>query len=254
MKLNKTESEITQEVIAKLAAEGVHAFVVTYESMDEEFKADFADDSVDGTVLRVPAWETKYKGLCRNAVYQFIHSKLAGQGGKGFVASVPAVGYTDVYCYYPLAVSAGKELSFVDVMVNGCGSSLEHFSWDEIVEGDDSAWWDGWDAPTGLTHLPKRLATLSILLGYQIVDLPPIKPFTEQELIAELQKPHRSEGLFCHSKDHNERWSLRLSAAGTLELHKAGDGSKTPITAECCDGMGGLVLDGHMLMHRCWGF
>lgn len=247
----KSELEHCQEIIAKLAAEGIHAFVVTRESMGE----DFDDNCESEFVLRVPAWENKDHCLSREAVYQFIHTKLAGRGGKGFLAAIPEIGYSDVYCYYPLALDTGKELNCWNVMVSCCGATLENFSWEEIVEGDDSAWWDGWDRPAKFERLPQRVATLAILLSYEIVDLPPVNPLTEQELIEELKKPaYATSGLFCHSTDHNERWSLRLSPAGTLVLHKAGDDSLTPITAENFDGKGGLVLGGHMLMHRCWGF
>lgn len=247
----KSEQELTQEIIAKLAAEGVEAFVVTRESMGE----DFDNGGESEFVLRVPAWEDKERCLSREAVYEFIHSKLASQGGKGFVAAMPEVDYSDVYCYYPLALDTGKELNCWNVMVSCCGATPENFSWEEIVEGDDAAWWDGWDTPHGLDHVAKRVAALAILLNYQIVDLAPIKPLTEQELIDELKKPANAiNGLYCNSTKCNDRWSMRLSPAGTLVLHKPSDDSLTPITAENFDGKGGVVLNGHMLMHRCWGF
>ncbi|MFG8752173.1 hypothetical protein ACEPU1_28100 [Pseudomonas aeruginosa] len=53
-----------------------------------------------------------------------------------------------------------------------------------------------------------------------------------QEIIEKLAAEGVSavgSGLFCHSTDPNDHWTLRLSESGGLELHKAGDQSVTPI-------------------------
>ncbi|MEX6780365.1 hypothetical protein [Pseudomonas aeruginosa] len=251
MPTNKSAAQYAQEIIEKLAVEGVSAFI----EKPQDGKDDPDDDFWEGEfILRVPAWEAKDGSLSRKACYEFIHSKLAGRSDAGYVVGLPGLSYCDVYCYYPLSVENGKQLSCWDLLVCGASSKLELFDWSEAVEGDDSAWWNGWDLPTGLDHLPKRVGTLALLLSYTIEPLPALVPFTEQELIDKLKSLKAGSGLFCMPIDLNDRWTLRLSEAGRLELHKASDQSVTPITAANFDEKGRLVLGEHILKHRCWGY
>jgi hypothetical protein len=248
MQTKKSEIELTQEIIAKLAAEGVHAYVEV-RTIDED-----GDECEPEDILRVPAWETDDQSLCRKAVYTFIHSKLAAAPGKGFAGMFPGLPYAEVYCYNPVALDAGKELGCWDVRVSGASDYLEDFAWENVVEGDDCAWCEGWDHPSEMDYVSRRVATLAILLNHSLVELPPIEPYTESELIAEIQKQQGIGWLYCVSGDHKDRWSLRLSATGSLVLHKQSDNSETPITAENFAGRRGLVLGSQTLMHRSWGF
>lgn len=251
MPTNKSAAQYAQEIIEKLAAVGVSAFI----EKPQDGKDNADDDFWEGEfILRVPAWEAKDGSLSRSAVYEFIHSKLAGRGDAGYVVGLPGISYCDVYCYYPLSVESGEKLLSSDLQVWGAGSKLEQFDWSEAVEGDDSAWWNGWDLPTELEHLPKRVGTLALVLSYTIEPLPAPAPFTEQELIDKIKTLKLGSGLFCHSTDPNDRWTLRLSESGGLELHKAGDQSVTPITAANIDDKGRLVLGEHILKHRCWDY
>lgn len=251
MPINKSALQLAQEIIAKLAAEGVSAFI----EQPEGSNADPEDDFWEGEfILRVPAWESKDGSLSRKGCYEFIHSKLAGQGNTGYVVSLPGVSYCDVYCYYPLSVENGKPLTSSDLLVWGAGTKLEQFDWSESVEGDDSAWWNGWDLPSEFDHLPKRVATLLLILSYTIEPLPAPAPFTEQELIDKIKSLKTGSGLFCMPAEINDRWTLQLSASGALELHKLSDQSLTPITAANFDDKGRVVLGEHILKHRCWGY
>ncbi|WHS57623.1 MULTISPECIES: hypothetical protein [Pseudomonas] len=242
-----TESKVISEVVQKLAAEGIEAVMVKRPDEDEE-----DGDLID--VLSVPAWELADGQLCRKAFYGFIHAKLASRPTKGLVASVPGVNYCDVYGYSPVAVDDGRVLDCWDLNVLSTDSGVEGFSWQEMVEADDSAWWEGWDVPTELQHLPRRVANLYMLMNYEIVDLPPVQPLSEQELIEALKSGKHRDGLFCHGTDLNDRWTLRLSERESLVLHKLSDGSFTPIDQTHIDSKGRLVLDGQVLMHRCWDF
>lgn len=243
----KTEQEFIDYCLTRLAAEGIEAF--TEVERDE-------DGEECGIRVRVPAWECNNEELTlsRKAIYEFIHAKLAGQPLKGFVASAPGPSFLDVYCYYPASVDDGKTLDRWDVMIWSVGATLDKFCWTELVEGDDSAWWDGWDTPSELFFVSKRLATLATVLTYQIVDLPPVEPLTRHELIERLKQLQPKEGIICLSEDMNDRWELRLSAEGELFLHKRKEGSMTPIHDEHFDENGRLVLDGFVIMHRCHGF
>jgi len=246
---SKSVSQVIEEVIAKLASEGVDTLITQRPSEYDESELE--------DVLSVPAWEMPDGYLCRKAVYEFIHSKLSGQAGKGFMTTLTGINYCDVYAYDPAVIDAGKVLDCWDVTVGVIsigGSNLEHFSWEEMVEGDDSAWWEGWDIPSELDFLPKRLANLYLLTNYQIVDLPPVEPLSEQELIGILKKRGAGASLFCHGPDYNDRWSLRLNGDDSLVLHKQSDDSLTPITQDNIDAKGRLVLESQILMHRCWGF
>lgn len=244
---HKTENEVINEIIQKLAAEGIEAVMV---KRPDDYEED--GDLID--VLSVPAWELADGQLSRKAFYQFIHAKLASQPAKGLVATAPGVNYCDVYGYYPVAVEDGRVLDCWDVNVCTTGSGLEGFSWQEMVEGDDSAWWEGWDVPTELEYLPKRVANLYMLMNYEIVDLPPVPPLSEQELVETLKSKKHGDQLFCHGTDLNDLWTLRLSNDGLLVLHKQSDGSLTPIDQSNIDSKGRLALDGQVLMHRCWAF
>lgn len=243
-----SERQIIDEIIKKLATEGVSALMVRRPSEDDE------NEYVD--VLSVPAWEGTDGYLSRKAVYQFIHTKLAGQAGKGFLAAVPGIDTCDVYAYDPTAIDEGRTLNCWDVNVScfRIGESiLDNFQWDEMVGGDDTAWWEGWDMPGPLDYLTKRVANLYHLANYQIVDLPTVKPLSVQELIGILKKRGAGGSLFCHGPDYNDRWGLRLIGDDSLVLHKQSDNSLTPITQDNIDAKGRLVLDGQLLMHRCWG-
>ncbi|MQT61078.1 hypothetical protein GHO41_27475 [Pseudomonas sp. FSL R10-0399] len=88
-------------------------------------------------------------------------------------------------------------------------------------------------------------------MHYKLVELQPVKPFSEAELI---QKVISNGDLYCESGDHTDRWKLRLSPAGTLVLHKQSDDSQTPITHANINDMGGVVLDGRTIMHRSWNY
>lgn len=245
MQAKKSEADVMQEIIAKLAAEGIEASIETRKD---------ADDLPEIEWLRVPSWENSEGGLCRKAVYAFLHSKLASQPGKGFVASSPLSTNVDVYCYYPPSVEQeGRELSCWDIMVWGVGAGLENFKWEELVEGDDSAWWDGWDMMPEFDYLDKRVANLWNLLNYQIIDMPAVPPLTHSELVGILKDSTTRDELFCHGPDYKDRWSLRLAENDQLVVHSALQNTVTPITEANFD-KGRVVLDGRVLMHRCFGF
>ena len=98
------------------------------------------------------------------------------------------------------------------------------------------------------------MANLLILLHNKLVDLPPVRPFSEAELIEMVKKRGTGGSLYCSSEAPSDFWSLRLSPAGTLEIHKKNDGSVTPITSEHINNTGGVVLDGRTIMHRSWNY
>jgi hypothetical protein len=242
---SKTESQVIQEIITKLAAKGIESFIVQRPSEEEN------GSLVD--VLSVPAWEKGDGDLSREAVYEYIHSKLASQPGKGLITAIQGISDGDVYAYSPVAIDEDRALNWWDLNVCCTDTKLEKFSWEEMVDGDDTAWWDGWDTLPELGYLPRRVANLYLLANYQIVDMPPVEPLSEQELIEVLKKRGTGESLFCLSPDYNDRWSLRLNGARTLVLHKRSDNSLTPINQSNIDSKGRLVLDGQIMMHRCWG-
>ncbi|MFL1449256.1 hypothetical protein ACI77O_12745 [Pseudomonas tritici] len=246
MQAKKPELEVINEIIVKLAAEGVEAFVEQRESEYEEGKTD--------PFLRVPAWENeKHEGtLCRSAVYAFIHGKLDGQPGKSFMASSPTGPSVEVYSYNPTCTDEGKELGQWNILIWGVGASLDKFDWVESIEGDDSAWWDGWDMATEFDYLEKRVANLWMLLNYTIIDTPAVPPLTPEELTDVLKDTAKSDALICHAPDLNDRWTLRLGSDDQLVVHVQSSGALIPITDTNFD-KGRLVLDGHVLMHRCWG-
>ncbi|MPQ71478.1 hypothetical protein [Pseudomonas sp. MWU12-2323] len=243
----KTEQELIDYCLARLAAEGIEAFT--------EMELD-VDGEECGIRVRVPTWECNNEELTlsRKAIYDFIHAKLAGLPLKGFVASAPGLSFVDVYCYDQASVDEGKTLGRSDVMFWGVGAQLDKFCWAELVEGDDSAWWDGWEAPSELFFASNRLATLAAVLNCQVVDLPPVEPLTRLELIERLKHLQPHEGIICLSEDKNDRWELHRNTDGELFLHKRKEGSMTPIHDEHFDDKGRLVLDGFVIMHRCHGF
>lgn len=167
---SRTGSELAQIVISKLDAEGVKAHIEP-----RQLSAGDHHNEIDGgdLNLRVPAWEEEDGSLSRTAFYSFIHAKLAGRVGKGLVASLPDATFCDVYCYYPESIDEGKTLDVADIVIWSTGAKLDQFSWDEVVQGDESAWVDGWEIPGSLGKLPTRLANLALLLNFEIVDLPP---------------------------------------------------------------------------------
>jgi len=237
MPTKKTELELMQEVIDKLAAEGVEAFIEPRSSDDDEHHE---------VVLRVPAWEANDQ-LSRKAVYEFIHTKLASNPAKGFVAN--GKDYRDIYCYDPSVADEGKELDCWDLMV-WTGGDTTPFDYRELVIGDDSAWDDGWEVSfEGSKN--QRLANLWLVVHYEIIDLPAVPALSEPMLIELLQLRGMGAELFCFGPDLNDRWHLRLSD-GRLVLHKASDNSLTPITQDNFDDKGRLVMDGKVLMHSTW--
>lgn len=239
--------EVMNYLITLLAAEGVHAYIA-------KVNADYEEDELEDG-LRIPAWENDKQELSRKAVYEFIFSKLAANPHKGFVVEMPGVAHTlNVYTINPIMLDQGVERDCWDVMVWSAGSTLDSFTWEECVHGDDTAWWEGWDMPDGFGLLSKRVANLLVLLHNKLVDLPPVQPFSESELIAKLSKGGARAEMYCDSGDLADRWNLRLSPAGTLVIHKESDGSLTPITSENINGKGGVVLDGRIIMHRCWNY
>lgn len=240
----QNETELMQKLIALLAAEGVEAFIGKGKPEDE------GDELED--VLRIPAWERPDQDLSREAVYNFIFSKLDGQPGKGLATEMPGTRSLNIYAFDPEAIDEGKELGRWDILVWSAGNTIDTFTWQEMVAGDDSAWWEGWDVCIELEHLSRRVANLLILLHYKLVDLPSVEPFTEQGLISTLHKRGPNAELFCLTDDYKNRWTLRLSPSETLVLHKKNDNSITPITSENIDGKGRLVLDGRVIMHPCW--
>lgn len=236
--------EVMNHLISLLAAEGVEAFIG---KVAHEYDVNELEDG-----LRIPAWENDKQELSRKAVYEFIFAKLAANPRKGFITEMPGVPNTlNVYTINPCKLDAGSELNCWDVMVWCAGSSIDSFNWEECVEGDDSAWWEGWDIPHGFGLLSRRVANLLILMHYKLVELQLVKPFSEAELI---QKVISNGDLYCESGDHTDRWKLRLSPAGTLVLHKQSDDSQTPITHANINDMGGVVLDGRTIMHRSWNY
>lgn len=238
---------VMNHLIALLAAEGIEAFIgkVPVDYQDGEYE--------DG--LRVPAWENEEQELCRDAVDKFILNKLAANPRKGFKAEMPGVEDTlNVYSINPSKVDDGGELNYWDVMVWSAGESLDSFSWEESVRGCDSAWWEGWDIPDGFGLLSKRIANLLILLHNELVDLPPVQPYTEAELIEKLEGSCGLAEMNCDGGSINDHWNLRLSPEGSLVMHKRSDGSLTPITSEHINDKGGVVLDGRTIIHRSWGY
>lgn len=240
----KNEHDLMTKLIDMLASEGVEAFISKGAPEDD------CDEPED--VLRVPAWESPDGALSRVAVYSFLFSKLNGLPGKGLATELPGTRSLNIYAFNPEAVDNGKALDRLDILVWSAGNSLESFTWQEMVEGDDSAWWEGWDLPTELEHLPRRVGNLLILLHYKLVDLPALLPLTELGLISTLEKRKAVAELYCSSPDYKDRWSLRLSASGTLVLHKQSEQTLTAITSENFDDKGRLMLDGRMLIHPCW--
>lgn len=246
MQLNNP-NEVMNHLITLLAAEGVEAFI-------GKVKPDYEDDEPEDG-LRIPAWEDDKQQLSRKAVYQWIFSKLAANPRKGFVVEMPGVAYSlNVYTVDPAKIDENAELDCWDVMVWSSGSAIESFRWEECVHGDDCAWFEGWDMPDGFVGLSNRVANLLILLHNKLVDLPPVRPFSEAELIEMVKKRGTGGSLYCSSETPSDFWSLRLSPAGTLEMHKKNDGSVTPITSEHINNTGGVVLDGRTIMHRSWNY
>jgi hypothetical protein len=137
--------------------------------------------------------------------------------------------------------------------VNGSGSDFDQFSWEEAIEGDDSAWSNGWEMGGELAQISSRVANLASILNFELKELPAPKPFTVEEFIDHLKKTSSRSGIFCHGPDHNNRWELRLSDEGALVLHMVKENTDTPITAEHIDDKGRLVFDGRVILHRCWG-
>ncbi|HDS1721633.1 hypothetical protein NPS53_08985 [Pseudomonas putida] len=246
MQLNNPH-EVMNHLITLLAAEGVEAFI-------GKVKPDYEDDELEDG-LRIPAWEDNQQQLSRKAVYQWIFSKLAANPRKGLAVEMPGIANSlNVYTIDRVALAEKPALDCWDVVVWNAANSLDHFNWEECVHGDDCAWYEGWDAPDGFGLLSNRVANLLILLHNRLVDLPEVQPFTEAELIEKLKAPGAGGGLYCSSEAPLDIWSLRLSPAGTLEMHKQNDGSVTPITSEHINATGGVVLDGRTIMHRSWGY
>lgn len=242
----KTEQEFIDFCLARLAAEGIEAF-------PEMEKDEDGDDC--GIRVRVPAWERDNieRSLCKNAVYDFLHAKLDGQHTKGLLVSSPGLNNVEIYCYYPPHAEAGKTLDKWDIQIWAVGAAPDKFDWAEIIEGDDAAWWDGWETPNRLFFISQRLGNLATFLNYQLIDLPPVPPLSRQELVSLLQKRAASDSIFCHSGDIQDSWRLLLDADRALVLHKQKCGSTTPILDEHFDSMGRLVVDGVVVLHRCFG-
>lgn len=242
----KDEQKFIDFCLSRLAAEGIEAFT----------EMELKDGEEVDLRIRVPAWEcdNEEKTLCRDAIYAFIHSKLAGQPYKGFSAAAPGLAEVDVYAYHPTAIDAGETLSQLHLGVWGIGAKLELFEWTEMVEGDDSAWWDGWEFPGNLHFISQRLTNLAAVLNFTIVDLPAVSPLTRLELVDRLKAQGPLDSITCLSPDHNDQWCLRLNAEGELHLHKKIDGSSILIGDEHFDDKGRLVLDGFVTMHRVHGF
>lgn len=243
MQLNN-EHELMTKLIEMLASEGVEAFI---SKGAPEHEGDEPED-----VLRVPAWERPDGAFSRESVYNFLFSKLDGHPGKGLATELPGTRSLNIYAFNPEAIDDGKALNRWDILVWSAGISLDSFTWQEMVEGDDSAWWEGWDLPSELEHLPRRVGNLLILLHYKLVELPALLPLTELGLVSTLEKRGAGAELYCSSPDYKHRWSLRLSASGALVLHKQSDQTITAITTENIDDKGRLMLDGRMLIHPCW--
>lgn len=246
MQLNNT-LEVMNHLITLLAAEGVKAYI-------GKIKPEYADEEPEDG-LRIPAWENDKEELSREAIYKFIFSKLAANPRKGLVTEVPGVPHTlNVYTIDPAKLDDGAEVNCWDVLVWSSGDTLESFTWEECVIGDDAAWWEGWDLPRSLEMLPTRVGNLLIFLHNSLVDLPPVQPFTEGELIEKLKSKGTGGEMYCESLEHRDEWRLRLSPEGSLVMHKKSDDSLTPITGEHINDTGGVVLDGRTIMHRSWNY
>lgn len=248
----KTIEEVTSEVIQKLAAEGIEAVMVERPKGWDGAEVDDGDEAKTVSVLSIPAWEDKDGELSRKAFYEFIHSKLKDTPGKGFMAVSSASADCDLYLYNPKTVEDGCALDCWDLLVLSTDRTLSDFNWQEMVEGDDCAWCDGWDVTPALAYLPKRLANLHMLLNHEIVDIPALQPLSEQELIEMLMRQGEGSYLVCHNADHKDRWLLRLSSDKTLALHKQSTNVITPINQSHIDDKGRLVVDGEVLIHRLW--
>ena len=242
----KTEQEFINFCLARLAAEGIEAF--------PEMEVDDDGDEL-GIRVRIPAWErdNAERTLCRRAVYDYFNSKLDGQHSKGLLVSAPGLSIVDVYCYYPPSAEAGKKLDKWDLRVWSVGAASEKFDWAELIEGDDAAWWDGWDAPSQLAFVSQRMANIATFLNYQIIDLPPVQPLTRQELVDRLQRPGYGDSIVCDSGNIKDIWRLRLNTYRDLVLHKQQCDSITPVLDHHFDKAGRLVIDGVVALHRCYG-
>lgn len=239
MQLNNP-NDVMNHLIKLLATHGIEAFI-------GKVKPDYEDGELEDG-LRIPEWENENQELSRKAIYQWIFSKLKENPRKGFAAQMPGVPDTlNVYTIDPTKIDQGSELDCWDLL-GWVGDSLTSFNWEECREFEDSAWWEGWDTPDSFGFLSRRVGNLLVLLHYELVDLPPVPAFTESEIIEHL-KTRRGE-TYCDCATPSDLWTLRLTAAGTLEVHKNADGSVTPITSEHINRTGGVTLDGKCILHR----
>ncbi|MBJ2214106.1 MULTISPECIES: hypothetical protein [Pseudomonas] len=233
----KTEQEYLDFCVAKLAEEGIAATIIP------------EPEAPEVPTISVPAWETESKLLCRKTVYQFIHDKLKGQRDKGFQSFHPGTGAPlDVYCYNP---DRDGDPDKWDLLIwNNHGNTV--FDWCDLVEGDDSAWPDGWEIGD-VWVATERVLFLHSILSYVIIDLPEIQALEREEIVAEL-KAHPQEVIFCHAPDWRTRWCLDLNKDGELHLFRAGIEGSTPVDESHFVTPTRLAFEGHVYLTRSMGF
>lgn len=237
----KSANEVVESLIAKLAAEGIEAFATVVDT----------DDITEGEpTIRVPVWENDKGDLSRNAVYGFIHTKLQGERRKGFQCKLPATGDNfDLYCYDP---DEDGELKHHHLMTWNTGEPFDRFDWTGVVMGDDVAWYDGWEM-YDCDELVQRVAFLASLLDCEIVDLPPVRPLSRQELSDKLKAllamPY-PDHISCCSSNPNSLSALRFDQDGNLVIWQQFDDSLTMVKDEHFDEKGRLVIDGHVFLTR----
>ncbi len=227
----KVQCPITIVVLGKLKKHGIECYM---EIPENEFRTPW---------LRVPPLEAKNCLLSRDAIYAFIHKQLAGDRRKGFACTDVQGRFLDLYCYNPDVETTEQS----GILIWNAGApDLECFDWTGLIEGDDSAWHDGWDV-VDQGDLSDRVAFLAGLLNFKIVDLPPVKPLTLEEL-GTLTSTAR--GPYLYGPDLNSAWVLRVKESGELYIYKTGTGETVDVLPEHIDAKGRLVVDGHVLLTR----
>jgi hypothetical protein len=232
----KTEFEYAENCASVLEKEGVAHYFETSEAGQSK--------------LRIPSWEMEDGDLSSRAIYEFIHTKLAGQSGKGFALRAPIGDAVQIYTYDPFPAEEGLALTTDHILIWGYGPSIDAFEWGDVEYGDDRVWEDGPDPAWEMRHLTQRIGFLSCMLNYEIIDLPPVPPLTRQELIDDLEAG--CEPFHFTTKKPNERLLGSLNEEGQLVLNKKSDNSDTILTDEHFDSLGRLVFEDEVVMHRTW--
>lgn len=231
-----TSDQLIASCIERLASEGIEAF------------ADNNDGDADSPTLRVPRLEDQNGLLCQTIIYGFISCKLAGNKHKGLRIKHPVTGAPyDIYCYDPDCLEDSPDAA--DLMVWSVTDDTV-FDWTNLSLGD-AGWFDGWEL-TDCDHLEQRVAFLTYLMSYEIIDLPKVEPLTLDELkrVATAEQAKGNKGRFCFARRPNDSWHLQVDPSGSLVMLMSNAEKVLPITAEHIDEAGRLVIDDHVALTR----